>query len=382
LWLVLSWICAGRAGEAATLHRGGIVLWEALEWTAVLDWWKQPKKDRFRYGVLFSPLEGEGFPAAELDLFRALADAAATGALNEKPRHSKTRLYPLFPRFFGLGAAALASITTGTFRRLAVAGTVPGLKASHTATGLRAGARSWLLNNGVPDNKSVYNLGHEDAPGGGGGGGGGRRRADGSHNEYARPDPCLVATGASFLCNGPLQEGASKTPHRSPSTDAPLDACACDAAALEELMDAFLQSSADRTPHLARASRGGNGTLCVLVHTMFASKLLRHFEHDCVISAAPPHVPVVARLIQAIVSFKIAPDAAAAVTSKERQLPALAADAGLHCLSWRIEYDCHRGIALSSAIKECYGSVRLAGCTVELCRSTFLPRRTWAAGRH
>jgi hypothetical protein len=150
LWLVLSWICAGRAGEAATLHWGGIVLWEALKWTAVLDWW-QPKKDRFRYGILFSPLEGEGFPAAELDPFRALADAAAMGALNEKPRLSKTRLYPLFPRFFCLGAAALASITTGTFRRLAVAGTVPGLKASHTATGLRAGARSWLLNNGVPD---------------------------------------------------------------------------------------------------------------------------------------------------------------------------------------------------------------------------------------
>lgn len=115
--------------------------------------------------------------------------------------------------------------------------------------------------------------------------------------------------------NGPLQEGAfkTKTPHRSPSTDALLDAGACDAAALDELMDAFLQISADRTPHLARASRGGNGSLRVLVHTMFASKL-RHFEHDYAISAAlPHHVPVVARLIQATVSFKIAPDAAAAV---------------------------------------------------------------------
>jgi hypothetical protein len=78
LLLVLSWVCCGRASEASRLLLENIKFWEPLAGAVVLDWY-QPKKSRFRYGILFAPFEGGDYPTAMLDPFRALSDWTFVG---------------------------------------------------------------------------------------------------------------------------------------------------------------------------------------------------------------------------------------------------------------------------------------------------------------
>jgi hypothetical protein len=97
LFLVMTWACGGRAGEAAWTHFDALGAWEALSGAFVLDWY-QPKTARFRYSLLFPSMLGP-----DIDVFKAFADAAVMGVFNEEASSAPlgSSLRYIFPRYAG-----------------------------------------------------------------------------------------------------------------------------------------------------------------------------------------------------------------------------------------------------------------------------------------